>query len=252
MSKFQQKVNTSIVRNLTTVRQAKTTATAEALASLFKDSVLRITYFDQMTHDDAAEVLLNATDTVKAVILPRFLNYYGCNVADTNTIALFYGVDELCVVRACKYWQSELITDGLLCLTRGEAHKASTELELNLAHGKLDAVTYLLPPRAIAKLAFVLPGTALVQAVLSACNESFTALDADSIVLPENDTIPGDRISPKQIARYTAEAKVLRRYAYVGHFGDKVSQQTWERLFNYKGSYPPPHGIGTVKVCDKV
>ena len=256
MSKFQQNVNTSTAASFTTQQQATkalaTRVTSEALASLFKDSVLRVTYFDQMTHDNAIEILVNAADTAKVPNIPRFLNYYGCKVADTNTIALFYGVDESCVVRACKYWQSELQGDGLLSLTRGEVHRASKELELelDLAYGKLDAVTYLLPPRAIAKLAFVLPGTAVAQAVLLACNIGFAVLAAKEIVLPENDTIPGTRLSPTEIAKYTAHAKVLGRYAYVTHFGDKVSQQTWERLFNYKGSYPPPHGIGTVKVSD--
>jgi hypothetical protein len=98
----------------------------------------------------------------------------------------------------------------------------------------------------------VLPATKLVQAVISACNKSFAVLDVSDITLPGNDIISGTRLSPIEIAKYTSHAKVLRRYAYVGHFGDRVSRQTWERLFNYKGSYPPPHGIGTVKVSDKV
>ena len=175
MSKFQQNVNTSTAASFTTQQRVTQTATEAALARLFKDSVLRVTYFDQMTHDSAIEVLINADDLAKTPS-PRFRNYYGCKVADTNTIALFYGVSEDCVVRACKYWQSELITDGLLCLTRGEVHKASQELEIDLAYGKLDAITYLLPPRAIVKLAFVLPGTAVAQAGWINCREAKSRL----------------------------------------------------------------------------
>jgi hypothetical protein len=248
MSKFQQKVNTSVVRSFTTAKALAARVTSVALASLFNDSALRVTYFDQVKHDDAIEILAFVAIDVQ----PQLFNYYGCKVAATNTVAMFYGVDEDCVTRACKYRQTELQGDGLLSLTRGEVQRASQELKIDLSYGKLDAVTYLLPPRAIAKLAFVLPATQVVQDVIRELDTRFELTDADAITLPENDTINGDRISPRQIARYTAQAKVLRRYAYVGHFGDRVSRQTWERLFNYKGSYPPPHGIGFVKVSDKV
>jgi len=222
MSNFRQKVNTSIAANLVVQQQANKKYTAGILNRLFNDSVMRITYFDQMTHNNAAEVLMNASVVQETIILPRFINYYGCKVADTNLIALYYSVDEDCVVRACKYWQTELQTDGLLSLTRGEVHKTSKETDLDLAYAALDTVTYLLPPpRAIAKLAFVLPATVLVQAVIRECDKWFELVEADAITLPENNIISGTRLSPMQIAKYTAQAKVLRRYAYVGHFGDR-------------------------------
>jgi len=197
MSIYSQKVNTSTVRDFTTRRQAKKSHLADALASLFNDSALRVTYFDQMTHDDAVEVLMSSTVETKATKFPNFLNYYGCKVADPNTIALYEGCDERCVVRACKYC-SELMTDGLLCLTRGEVMKARNELDIDLDYAKLDAVTYLLPPRAIAKLAFVLPATVVVRAVVLGCDQSFEAVKASEITLPDNDIINGSRLSPKR------------------------------------------------------
>ncbi|MEG4989042.1 hypothetical protein QUB08_25300 [Microcoleus sp. BR0-C5] len=136
----------------------------------------------------------------------------------------------------------------MLVLTRNDVRRASAEVDL--AYENIPNTTYLLPPRAIAKMALVLPAASVVQAVLRSLNDEFPMIEAATLKLPHNDIVRGTRISSAQISRYTAQAKIVGKYAYIQHFGDKVSHQTWERLLNYQGAFPPPCGIGVVKVDD--
>jgi hypothetical protein len=103
----------------------------------------------------------------------------------------------------------------------------------------------LLPLRAVLKLALFLPASPVVQLTLK---ELFKAIDWQGMIQSfTNDIIRGTRISPSRMKAYKERAKLLNRYAFVHHFGEQTCKETWERLFAYKGEFPPPLGLGVIR-----
>ncbi|MEG4989041.1 hypothetical protein QUB08_25295 [Microcoleus sp. BR0-C5] len=105
MTQFSHKVNSLNAAKATADKEQSSVTTAKVLNQLFIDSRLRVTYFDQITHDDAVDILCSAPTNNAGVTetIDNLLSYYGCKVATTAWVASFYGVTEEQISRACKY-----------------------------------------------------------------------------------------------------------------------------------------------------
>lgn len=194
--------------------------------------------FDGISHLQA----FSALDIgVKAI---QWLHYYQVPVLLPEQCDALYGVEPKTTDRLIRYFDPQLRQDGMFWCP--ETHLADTEPVLGLCWIGKPSLNFLLPPRAVLKLACWMPAT---QATISALG------GIDAIAYEPYEPLPDPvkmtqhyravekrgRVSKDRPA-LIEEAKDKRIYAYAKHFGNWDSGVTYKRLLTHHergGQFPP-------------
>lgn len=202
--------------------------------------------FNGISHSQA----FNALDIgVKAV---QWLHYYQAPVLLPEQCDALYGVEPKTTDRLIRYFDPQLRQDGMFWCP--ETHLADAEPILGLCWIGKPSLNFLLPPRAVLKLACWMPATtATIRALnyvddVAALNYVDGVLRVDDVVLPDPVKMSQhyravkDRLAAKDRAALIQEAKDKGVYAYAKHFGDWNTGVTYERLLTHYrrgGQFPP-------------
>jgi len=192
--------------------------------------------FDGISHNQAAEILYPIKPT-------QWLHYYRSLVQLPEHCDAFYGVEPKTTDRLIRYFDSQLRQDGMFWCP--ETHLADAEPVLGLCWIGKPSLNFLLPPRAVLKLACWMPAT----------NNTIWALDAiervtkkayqplpDPVKMTQNFRALERRLAAKNRAVLVQEAQDKGIYAYAKHFGDWDSGVTYKRLLAHHergGQFPP-------------
>lgn len=193
--------------------------------------------FDGISHSAA----FGALDIgVKAV---QWLYYYQAPVLLPEQADAFYGVEPKTTDRLIRYFDPQLRSDGMFWCP--ETHLVDAAPVLGLCWTGKPSLNFLLPPRAVLKLACWMPATTntiqaldCVEAIASKAYEPLP----DTVKMSQNYRAVKKRLASKDKKFLVAEAQSKGIYAYAKHFGDWDSGITYERLLtHYKrgGQFPP-------------
>jgi hypothetical protein len=231
--------------------------------SLFNLQLARIYAFDLISHGTAADILetrpIETAGDSPPAIFDGTRQYYSQAVVLPHQAAAFYGVPETAINAVIVSNKDELREDGMLAL-QGNAYWDAVK---HLGVRPPGSEFILLPPRAVLKLALFLPATPAVVATVDALWDFILGLGGDKSTAEDWQRTSdrrrlrcGKRIANSKMVANQQKAKELGLLAYVHHFGHHLSGNTWTRLFDYKGEFPPPRGdlwvsrIATVKKSD--
>jgi hypothetical protein len=193
--------------------------------------------FDGISHSQAFNVL---DIGIKSV---QWLYYYQAPVLLPEQCDNFYGVEPKTTDRLIRNFDPQLRQDGMFWCP--ETHLADAEPVLGLCWIGKPSLNFLLPPRAVLKLACWMPAT---QATIGALNGVDTIASKayeplpDLLRMTQNYRSTKERLAPKDRVELVAEAKNKGIYAYTKHFGDWYAGVTYKRLLtNYErgGQFPP-------------
>lgn len=155
----------------------------------------------------------------------------------------FYGVEPKTTDRLIRYFGPQLRQDGMFWCP--ETHLADAEPVLGLCWIGKPSLNFLLPPRAILKLACWMPATQNTVWALT-CIDGMARSAYEPLPHPvkmsQNYRSTKERLAPKDKFELVAEAKDKGVYAYAKHFGDWDSGVTYRRLLTYHergGQFPP-------------
>jgi hypothetical protein len=193
--------------------------------------------FDGISHSYAFDAL---DISVKSV---QWLHYYQALVLLPEQCDALYGVEPKTTDRLIRYFDSQLRQDGMFwCLG---THLADTEPVLGLCWIGKPSLNFLLPPRAVLKLACWMPATDYtiwaLQSLKTIASEAYKPLP-DSVKMTQNHRSVKDRLASKDRVELIAEAKDKGIYAYTKHFGNWDSGVTYRRLLTHYergGQFPP-------------
>jgi hypothetical protein len=200
----------------------------------FRDAV-----FDGISHSQAFNVLYI---DVKSV---QWLHYYQAPVLLPEQCDALYGVEPKTTDRLIRNFDSQLRQDGMFWCP--ETHLADAEPVLGLCWIGKPSLNFLLPPRAVLKLACWMPAT---QATICALEwpqydrfqkKAYQPLP-DPVRMTQNYRSTKERLAPKDRFELVAETKDKGVYAYAKHFGDWNSGVTYKRLLEHYergGQFPP-------------
>ncbi len=216
---------------------------------LFNSEVARIYAFDLISHGTAADILetrpIETAGDSPPTIFDSTQQYYSQAVALPSQAALFYGVPSLVVDAVILSCKDELREDGMLALRDNARWDAIKHLGVEPPGSEF----ILLPPRAVLKLALFLPATPAVVATVDALWDYIFGQNGDKSTAEDWQRTSdrrrlrcGKRIANSKMVANQQKAKELGLLAYVHHFGNHLSGNTWVRLFAYKGEFPPPRG----------
>ncbi|MEG4583441.1 hypothetical protein QUA71_28115 [Microcoleus sp. MON1_C5] len=193
--------------------------------------------FDGIPHSAAFSVL-NCT---KSGI--QWLHYYQAPVLLPEQCDNLYGVEPKTTDRLIRNFENQLVGDGLFCCS--ESFLEYIEPVLGICWIGRPSLNYLLPPRAVLKLACWMPATTATVRALSAlsmiANKAYEPLP-EPVRMSQHYRIVERRTAPKDKLALMEEAKTKGRYAYAQHFGDLRSGITWKRLLVHHergGQFPP-------------
>jgi hypothetical protein len=193
--------------------------------------------FDGISHSQA----FSALDIgVKSV---QWLHYYRVPVLLPEQVDALYGVEPKTTDRLIRYFDPQLRQDGMFWCP--ETHLADAEPVLGLCWtGKL-SLNFLLPPRAVLKLACWMPATDstiwALQSLKTIASKAYEPLPEQTRMSQHYRAVK-DRLAAKDKAVLIKEAKYLGIYAYTKHFGNWDSGVTYARLFAHYGrggQFPP-------------
>jgi len=193
--------------------------------------------FDGISHSQAFSIL---DVGVKFV---QWLHYYKAPVLLPEQCDALYGVEPKTTDRLIRNFDSQLRQDGMFWCP--ETHLADAEPVLGLCWIGKPSLNFLLPPRAVLKLACWMPAT---QATLWALDglDIITSKPCeplpDPVKMTQNYRSVKERLAPKDRFELAAEAKDKGVYAYTKHFGDWNSGVTYKRLlahYERGGQFPP-------------
>jgi hypothetical protein len=193
--------------------------------------------FDGISHSEA----FGALDI--GVKSAQWLHYYQAPVLLPEQCDALYGVEPKTTDRLIRYFDPQLRQDGMFWCP--ETHLADAEPVLGLCWTGKPSLNFLLPPRAVLKLACWMPAT---QATILALGGIDVIAYAPYKPLPEPVKMSQHyravehRTAPKDKFELVAEAKDKGVYAYTKHFGDWTSGVTYKRLLTHHergGQFPP-------------
>jgi hypothetical protein len=193
--------------------------------------------FDGISHSQAFEVFgLGGCVT-------RWLHYYQSPVLLPEQCDALYGVDPGTTDRLIRYFDSQLRSDGMFWCP--ETHLADAEPILGLCWIGKPSLNFLLPPRAVLKLACWMPATLNTIWALERLNaitsKAYQPLP-NPVKLSQHYQQVERRTAPKDKAALIQEAKDKGVYAYAKHFGNWDSGVTYKRLlahYERGGQFPP-------------
>ncbi len=154
-----------------------------------------------------------------------------------------YGVEPKTTDRLIRNFDPQLRQDGMFWCP--ETHLADAEPILGLCWIGKPSLNFLLPPRAVLKLACWMPATQATIWALDGldiiANKPYEPLP-DPVRMSQNYRAIDKRLSAKDKAVLIQEVKKQGIYAYAKHFGDWNSGVTYTRLllhWSRGGQFPP-------------
>ena len=181
--------------------------------------------FDGISHSTA----FNALDIgVKSV---QWLHYYQAPVLLPEQCDALYGVEPKTTDRLIRYFDSQLRQDGMFWCP--ETHLADAEPVLGLCWIGKPSLNFLLPPRAVLKLACWMPATQNTIRALWAVEriaKKYCEPLPDPVRMTQHYRVVERRTAPKDRAVLIQVAKHKGIYAYAKHFGNWDSGVTYQRL----------------------
>jgi hypothetical protein len=194
--------------------------------------------FDGISHSQAFSIL---DIGVKSV---QWLHYYQAPVLLPEQCDALYGVESKTTDRLIRYFDPQLRQDGMFWCP--ETHLADAEPVLGLCWTGKPSVNFLLPPRAVLKLACWMPATRATIFALEGIGYVERMIGCTPLPNPvrmsQNHRSVKDRLASKDRLELVAKAKDKGIYAYAKHFGDWDSGVTWRRLLAHcerGGQFPP-------------
>lgn len=196
--------------------------------------------FDSIRHGQAFSCI---NINIGATPVPIWLHYFQAPVLLPEQCDALYGVEPRTTDRLIRYFGEELRNDGkFLC---PETFAVEAEKILGLCWIGVPSTNFLLPPRAVLRLACFMPATTEVLRVLT-CLDAITNKIYQPLPEParmsQHYRVMERRTAPKDKVAMIAEAKELGLYAHAKHFGDLKAGVTYQRLLtHYKrgGQFPP-------------
>ncbi len=173
----------------------------------------------------------------------QWLHYYQAPVLLPEQVDVFYGVEPKTTDRLIRNFEAQLSGDGMFCCP--ETFLIHAEPVLGLCWISKPHLNYLLPPRAVLKLACWMPATVDTMASLSgldAVTKNIYEPLPDPVRMSQHYRTVEKRIAAKDRLAMVAEAQEKGLYAYAKHFGDIKSGITWKRLLIHDergGQFPP-------------
>ena len=193
--------------------------------------------FDGISHSQA----FGALDI--GVKSAQWLHYYQAPVLLPEQCDAFYGVEPKTTDRLIRYFDSQLRQDGMFWCP--ETHLADAESVLGLCWIGKPSLNFLLPPRAVLKLACWMPATDYTIWTLSAigliASKAYEPLPAP-VKMTQSYRAVERRVASKDRLAMVAEAKDKGIYAFAKHFGNWDSGVTYQRLLTHHergGLFPP-------------
>ena len=193
--------------------------------------------FDGISHLAAFDEL---DITVKSI---QWLHYYQAPVLLPEQCDALYGVEPKTTDRLIRYFDSQLRQDGMFWCP--ETHLADAEPILGLCWIGKPSLNFLLPPRAVLKLACWMPATQATIGALGGIDviayEPCNPLP-EPVKMSQNYRSTKERLAPKDRFELVAEAKDKGVYAFAKHFGNWDSGVTYKRLLTHHkrgGQFPP-------------
>jgi len=193
--------------------------------------------FDGIPHSVAFNVF---NVGVKSV---HWLHYYQAPVLLPEQCDALYGVEPKTTDRLIRYFDTQLRSDGMFWCP--ETHLADAEPVLGLCWIGKPSLNFLLPPRAVLKLACWMPASQNTLRALDAlkvvAEYAYKPLP-DSVTISQHHRSVKDRLASKDRLALVAEAKEKGIYAYTKHFGNWDSGVTYKRLLTHHergGQFPP-------------
>jgi hypothetical protein len=193
--------------------------------------------FDGISHSEAFGVL---DIGVKSV---QWLHYYQAPVLLPEQCDALYGVEPKTTDRLIRYFDPQLREDGMFWCP--ETHLIDAEPVLGLCWIGKPSLNFLLPPRAVLKLACWMPATQVTIWALNGidvvASKAYEPLP-EQVRMSQNYRAVKDRLAAKDKAVLIQEAQEKGIYAYAKHFGDWNSGVTWKRLLTHYergGQFPP-------------
>jgi len=194
--------------------------------------------FDGISHSQAFSVF---DIGIKSI---RWLDYYQSLVLLPEQCDVLYGVEPKTTDRLIRNFDSQLRQDGMFWCP--ETHLTDAEPVLGLCWIGKPSLNFLLPPRAVLKLACWMPATRATIWALECLNtvasKAYQPLP-DPVRMTQHYQAPEKRGRVfKDKAVLIQEAKDQGIYAYTKHFGDWDSGVTWKRLLTHYergGQFPP-------------
>ncbi|MEG4964474.1 MULTISPECIES: hypothetical protein [unclassified Microcoleus] len=192
--------------------------------------------FDGISHTVAIQTL----NTVKSV---QWLHYYQAPVLLPEQVDAFYGVEPKTTDRLIRYFDPQLREDGMFWCP--ETHLIDAEPVLGLCWIGKPSLNFLLPPRAVLKLACWMPATQVTIWALGGvdviANKAYEPLP-EPMKMSQHYQTTKERLAPKDKNFLVREAKDKGVYAYARHFGNWDSGATYKRLLVHHergGQFPP-------------
>ncbi|WP_445248254.1 hypothetical protein [Microcoleus sp. OTE_8_concoct_300] len=194
--------------------------------------------FDGISHS----VAFGALDI--GVKSAHWLHYYQAPVLLPEQVDAFYGVEPKTTDRLIRYFDPQLRGDGMFWCP--ETHLIDAEPVLGLCWIGKPSLNFLLPPRAVLKLACWMPATINTMRALDYVDDIASAYYEplpDPVKMSQNYRAveKRGRVS-KDRAVLIQEAQDKGIYAYAKHFGNWDSGVTWKRLLTHHergGQFPP-------------
>jgi hypothetical protein len=201
--------------------------------------------FDGISHSAALSVLNIGVKSIK------WLRYYQALVLLPEQCDALYGVEPKTTERLIRYFDPQLRQDGMFWCP--ETHLADAEPVLGLCWIGKPSLNFLLPPRAVLKLACWMPATAYTMQSLSAIGLIAKQATAqlprqlpkqlpEQVRMSQNYRAVKDRLATKDRVVLVQETKDKGIYAFAKHFGNWDSGVTYKRLLTHHergGQFPP-------------
>ncbi|MEG4294748.1 hypothetical protein Q5692_39325 [Microcoleus sp. C2C3] len=193
--------------------------------------------FDGISHSAAFDAL---DIGVKSV---QWLHYYQAPVLLPEQCDALYGVEPKTTDRLIRNFEAQLTGDGLFACP--ETFVQHSEPVLGLCWIGKPHLNYLLPPRAVLKLACWMPATNKTNRTLrwldAIASKAYEPLSEPARMTQHYQAVERRTASKDRLAM-VAEAQEKGIYAYAKHFGDLKSGITWKRLLTHHergGQFPP-------------
>lgn len=196
----------------------------------------RESVFDGIDHNEAFLGLWMVREV-------QWLHYHQASVLLPEQCDSLYGVEPRTTDRLIRYFGSELRGDGMTACP--ETFAVEVEETLGLCWIGKPSTNFLLPPRAVLKLACFMPATQKVILALSivggSADAEYAPLTPEGRISQHSRSVK-ERLAPKDREVMKREAQKKGIYLYAKHFGDLDSGITWKRLLTHHergGQFPP-------------
>ncbi|WP_445247970.1 hypothetical protein [Microcoleus sp. OTE_8_concoct_300] len=192
--------------------------------------------FDGISHTVALQVLTVCRSA-------HWLHYYQAPVLLPEQVDAIYTVEPKTTDRLIRNFEGQLTSDGLFACP--ETFLQHSEPVLGLCWIGKPHLNYLLPPRAVLKLACWMPATINTMRALDYVDDIASAYYEplpECVRMTQHYQAVERRTAAKDRLAMVAEAQERGIYAYAKHFGDIKSGVTWKRLLTHYergGQFPP-------------